>query len=116
LICEAGGAGGREALPTRASTSGGMPWPLSATSSSTQFSDNSTVWMARVPPSGIAFTAFTQRFISAPEMAARIAEAEAKARAAGSERLQAEAQLGAAQSTLESLQQAARATGKGEGK
>jgi RND family efflux transporter MFP subunit len=49
--------------------------------------------------------------LSAPEMAARIAEAEFKAQAAESERLQAEASLAAAQSTHERLKKAAETAG-----
>ena len=49
--------------------------------------------------------------LSAPEMAARIAEAESKARAADSDRAQAAAQLIAAQSTLGSLKKAAETPG-----
>jgi len=44
--------------------------------------------------------------LSAPELAARIAEAEAKAQQSESDRLQAEAQLAAAQSTYERLKKA----------
>ncbi|HXP83702.1 MAG TPA: efflux RND transporter periplasmic adaptor subunit [Bryobacteraceae bacterium] len=49
--------------------------------------------------------------LSAPEMAARIAEAEAKVQAIESDRLQAEAQLAAAQSTYDRLKQAAETPG-----
>ena len=49
--------------------------------------------------------------LSAPEMAARIAEAESKVQAAESERLQAEAQLAGAQSTYERLKKAAETRG-----
>jgi RND family efflux transporter MFP subunit len=45
--------------------------------------------------------------LSAPEMAARIAEAESKAQAAESDRIQGEAQLAAAQATYERLKKAA---------
>jgi membrane fusion protein, multidrug efflux system len=47
----------------------------------------------------------------APEMKAQIAEAESKVRAAESDTLQAEAQLGAAQSTLDRLKNAAKTPG-----
>ncbi len=49
--------------------------------------------------------------LSAPEMAARIAEAAARVPAAESDRLQAEAQLAAAQITLEHLRKAAETPG-----
>jgi len=49
--------------------------------------------------------------LSAPEMAARIAEAEAKIQAMESDRLQAEAQLAAARSTYERTQKAAETPG-----
>src|SRR5262249_17320700 len=49
--------------------------------------------------------------LSAPEITARIAEAEAKVRAAESDRLQAEAQQAAAQSTFERLKKAAETPG-----
>jgi RND family efflux transporter MFP subunit len=49
--------------------------------------------------------------LSAPELAARIAEAEAKVQQSESERLQAEAQLAAAQSTYERLKKAAETPG-----
>ena len=49
--------------------------------------------------------------LNAPELKAQIAEAESKARAAESERLQAEAQLAAAQSTFERLKEAAKTAG-----
>jgi membrane fusion protein, multidrug efflux system len=49
--------------------------------------------------------------LSAPEIAARIAEAESRVQAAGSERLQAEAQLAAAQSTYDRLKKAAETPG-----
>jgi RND family efflux transporter MFP subunit len=49
--------------------------------------------------------------LSAPEMAARIAEAESRVHAAESDRLQAEAQLAAAQSTYEKLKKAAETPG-----
>jgi RND family efflux transporter MFP subunit len=49
--------------------------------------------------------------LAAPELRAQIAEAESKVQAAESERLQAEAQLAAAQSTYERLQEAARTPG-----
>ncbi len=49
--------------------------------------------------------------LSAPEMDARIAEAEAKAQSSDSERLQAEAQRAGAQSTLERLKKAAETPG-----
>jgi len=49
--------------------------------------------------------------LSAPEMAARIAEGEAKVQAIESDRLQAEAQLAAAQSTYERLKKAAETPG-----
>ncbi len=49
--------------------------------------------------------------LSAPEMAARIAEAEAKAQASDSDRLQAEAQLAAAESTYNRLKAAAATPG-----
>lgn len=49
--------------------------------------------------------------LSAPEMKAQIAEAESKVQAAESERLQAEAQLAAAQSTSERLKKAAETPG-----
>jgi membrane fusion protein (multidrug efflux system) len=49
--------------------------------------------------------------LTAPEMEARIAEAESKAQAAESERLQAEAQLEAAQSTSGRIQRAAKTPG-----
>jgi len=49
--------------------------------------------------------------LSAPEMAARIAEAEAKIHAMESDRLQAEAQLAATQSTYERTQKAAETPG-----
>src|SRR5580698_7251057 len=46
--------------------------------------------------------------LSAPEMKAQIAEAESKVHAAEADRLQAEAQLAAARSTYERLQEAAK--------
>lgn len=49
--------------------------------------------------------------LSAPEMKAQIAEAESKVQAAGSESLQAEAQLAAAQSTADRLKKAAATPG-----
>src|SRR5664279_3682668 len=49
--------------------------------------------------------------LSAPEMAARIAEAESRVHAAESDRLQAEAQLAAAQSTADKLKKAAETPG-----
>ncbi len=49
--------------------------------------------------------------LSAPEMAAQIAEAESKVQAAEAERLQAEAQLAAAQSTYERTRTAAQTPG-----
>ena len=49
--------------------------------------------------------------LSAPEVSARIAEAEAKVQAAEAESLQAEAQLAGAQSTYERLQAASRTPG-----
>ena len=49
--------------------------------------------------------------LSAPEMTAQIAEAESKVQAAEAERLQAEAQVAAAQSTYERLQKAAETPG-----
>lgn len=49
--------------------------------------------------------------LSAPEMTARIAEAESKVRAAESDRIQAEAQLAAAQSTYEQLKKASETAG-----
>ncbi|MBZ5621990.1 MAG: efflux RND transporter periplasmic adaptor subunit [Acidobacteriia bacterium] len=49
--------------------------------------------------------------LSAPEIAAQIAEAESKVQAAESDRLQAEAQLAAAQSTFERLKKAAETAG-----
>ncbi len=49
--------------------------------------------------------------LGAPEMDARIAEAEAKVQAAESERLQTEAQLSAAESTYEGLKKAAETPG-----
>ena len=49
--------------------------------------------------------------LSAPEMAAQIAEAESKVQAAESDRLQAEAQLAAAQSTYDRLKKAAETPG-----
>jgi membrane fusion protein (multidrug efflux system) len=49
--------------------------------------------------------------LTAPEMKAQISEAESKVRAAGSERLQAEAQLTATKSTYERLQKAAETPG-----
>jgi membrane fusion protein, multidrug efflux system len=49
--------------------------------------------------------------LSAPEMQAQIAEAESKAQAAESDRLQAEAQLAAAQSTYDRLKKAAETPG-----
>ena len=49
--------------------------------------------------------------LSAPEMAARIAEAESKVLAAEADRLQAEAQLAAAQSTYEGMKKAAETPG-----
>jgi membrane fusion protein, multidrug efflux system len=49
--------------------------------------------------------------LSAPEMAARIAEAESKARAAEADRSQAEVQLAAAQSTYERMKKAAETPG-----
>jgi len=49
--------------------------------------------------------------LSAPEMAARIAEAESKVQAAEAERVQADAQLAAVQSTLDGLKRAAETPG-----
>jgi RND family efflux transporter MFP subunit len=49
--------------------------------------------------------------MSAPEMAARIAEARSKVQASEADRLQAEAQLAAAQSTYERMKQAAETPG-----
>jgi membrane fusion protein, multidrug efflux system len=49
--------------------------------------------------------------LSAPEMAAQIAQAQSRVQAAESERLQAEAQLSAAQSTSERMQRAAQTPG-----
>jgi RND family efflux transporter MFP subunit len=49
--------------------------------------------------------------LSAPEMAAQIAEAESKVQAAEADRLQAEAQLAAAQSTYERMKKAAETPG-----
>jgi membrane fusion protein (multidrug efflux system) len=49
--------------------------------------------------------------LSAPEMAARIAEAQSKQDAAGADSLQAEAQLAAAQSTFDRTRQAAQTPG-----
>jgi len=49
--------------------------------------------------------------LTAPEMDAQIAEAEAKFQAAEADRLQAEAQLAAAQSTYERIQEAAKTPG-----
>ncbi|MGH9646782.1 MAG: efflux RND transporter periplasmic adaptor subunit, partial [Bryobacteraceae bacterium] len=49
--------------------------------------------------------------LSAPEMAAQIAEAESKVQAVESDRLQAEAQLAAAQSTYDRLKKAAETPG-----
>jgi len=49
--------------------------------------------------------------LTAPELAARIAEAESKVQAAEADRLQAEAQLSAAQATLQHLQKAAETPG-----
>jgi RND family efflux transporter MFP subunit len=49
--------------------------------------------------------------LSAPEMSAHIAEAESKVQAAESERLQAEAQLSAAQSTYDHMKRAAETPG-----
>lgn len=49
--------------------------------------------------------------LSAPEMAARIAESESKVQAAAYDRLQAEAQLAAAQSTFDRLKKAAATPG-----
>ncbi len=49
--------------------------------------------------------------LSAPELAAQVAEAEAKVQAIESDRLQAEAQLAAAQSTYDRLKQAAETPG-----
>jgi RND family efflux transporter MFP subunit len=49
--------------------------------------------------------------LSAPEMAAQIAEAESKVQAAEAERLQAEAQLAAAQASYERLKKAAQTPG-----
>ena len=49
--------------------------------------------------------------LSAPEMTAQIAEAESKVQAAESDRLQAEAQLAAAQSTYDRLKKAAETPG-----
>ncbi len=49
--------------------------------------------------------------LTAPEMTAQIAEAESKVQAAESDRLQAEAQLAAAQSTAEGLRKAAETPG-----
>ncbi|MBF0543656.1 MAG: efflux RND transporter periplasmic adaptor subunit [Candidatus Riflebacteria bacterium] len=49
--------------------------------------------------------------LSAPEMAAQIAEAESKVQSANADRLQAEAQLAAARSTYESMKNAAKTAG-----
>lgn len=49
--------------------------------------------------------------LSAPEMAAQIAEAESKVQAADADRLQAEAQLAAAESTSDRMKQAAQTPG-----
>jgi RND family efflux transporter MFP subunit len=49
--------------------------------------------------------------LSAPEMIAQIAEAEAKLQAAEADRLQAEAQVGGTQSTYEALKKASETTG-----
>ena len=49
--------------------------------------------------------------LTAPEISAQIAEAQSKAQAAASERIQAEAQLAAAQATLERLKKAAETPG-----
>jgi RND family efflux transporter MFP subunit len=49
--------------------------------------------------------------LSAPEMKAQIAEAESRVQAADAERLQAEAQLGAAQSTADRLRKASETPG-----
>ena len=49
--------------------------------------------------------------LTAPELAAQIAEAESKVQAAEADRLQAEAQLAAAESTYESMKTAARTEG-----
>src|ERR1051325_10658500 len=49
--------------------------------------------------------------ISAPEMKAQIAEAESKFQASEADRVQAEAQLAAAQSTLERMKEAAKTPG-----
>src|ERR1035437_1026465 len=49
--------------------------------------------------------------LSAPEMAAQIAEAESKVQAADADRLQAEAQLAAAQSTYDGMKIAAQTPG-----
>jgi membrane fusion protein (multidrug efflux system) len=49
--------------------------------------------------------------LSAPEMKAQLAEAESKVQVAGSERVQAEAQLAAAQSTYDRLKKAAETPG-----
>ena len=49
--------------------------------------------------------------LSAPEMAAQVAEAESKVQAAEADRLQAEAQLAAAQSTYERMKKAAETPG-----
>ena len=49
--------------------------------------------------------------LSAPEMAARLAEAESRVQAAESDRIEAEAQLAAAQSTYERLKKAAETPG-----
>jgi membrane fusion protein (multidrug efflux system) len=49
--------------------------------------------------------------LSAPEMAARIAEAEFRVQSAGADRVQAEAQLAAAQSTNDRLKQASQTAG-----
>src|SRR5689334_6253559 len=49
--------------------------------------------------------------LSAPEMKAQIAEAQSKVQALEADRLQAEAQLGAAQGTLERMKKAAETPG-----
>ena len=49
--------------------------------------------------------------LSAPEMKAQIAEAESKLQATGADRVQAEAQLAAAQSTVERMREAAKTPG-----
>src|SRR5215472_1739283 len=49
--------------------------------------------------------------LSAPEMKAQLAEAESKVQAADADRIQAEAQVAAAQSTLDRLKEAAKTPG-----